>query len=96
MKIPTVKVRYLAVLKGLSKEPIKEVSINGDSLLNLLEFLKSIENEELKLRLFDKSGEIRPDIIIFINGRDFNLLGGKNSKINDGDEITILPSVHGG
>lgn len=80
----------------MSKEPIKEVSINGNSLLNLLELLKSIENEELKLRLFDRSGEIRPDIIVFINGRDFNLLGGKNAKINDGDEIIILPSVHGG
>lgn len=96
MQIPTIKVKYLAVLKGLSEEPVKEVSIIGDRLKDLLELLKLKENERLKLRLFDKSGNVRPDVIIFINGRDANLIGGENSKINDGDEIVILPSVHGG
>lgn len=94
--IPIIKVKYLAVLKGLSEEPIKEISIIGDKLKDLLEFLKLKENEGLKSRLFDKSGNVRPDVIIFINGKDVNLMGGENSKIKDGDEIVILPSVHGG
>lgn len=84
------------MLKGLSEEPVKEISIIGDKLRDLLEFLKSKEKEGLRSRLFDASGNVRPDVIIFINGRDVNLMGGESSKIEDGDEIAILPSVHGG
>lgn len=91
-----IKVKYLAVLKGLSNEPVKEIHIAGDKLKDLLEFLKVKESEGLKSRLFDGSGSVRPDVIIFINGRDASLTGGENSKINDGDEVVILPSVHGG
>ena len=91
----TVKVRYLAVLRGLSDCPERSVEMDGGTLRDLLGKLLRAENEQLKSRLFGK-GEARPDVLMFINGVEATLLGGSQAKLKDGDEVTLLPSVHGG
>ncbi|MGQ9760045.1 MAG: MoaD family protein [Candidatus Methanomethylicaceae archaeon] len=93
---PEIKLRYLAVLKGLSDDPFRGISFEGDSLKDLLEHLRKVEPPQLKSRLFEEGGHIRPDILVFINFTEASVLGGLNAKIKDGDEVTILPSVHGG
>lgn len=96
MTLPVVKLRYLAVLKGLSNDPFKSISFEGSTVKDLLEHLKKVESPELRSRLFDENGSIRPDIVLFINLTDAYILGGINAKLKEGDEVTILPSVHGG
>jgi len=83
------------VLKGLAEEPEKTVSIRGESLGDLLKHLRRVEGNSLKGRFF-MEGDIRPDILVFINNVDASLLGGTDAKLKDGDEVTFLPSVHGG
>jgi len=39
---------------------------------------------------------VRPDVLIFINDTEADLLGGLRAELKDGDEVTFLPSVHGG
>ncbi|MDH5811461.1 MAG: MoaD family protein [Candidatus Methanomethylicaceae archaeon] len=94
--IPAVRLRYLAVLKGLSKEPNREVAISGNTLGELFSYLRETEPPQLKSRLFEEDGTLRPDIVVFINGADASLFGGMNAQLKEGDEITILPTVHGG
>ncbi len=94
--IPAIKLRYLAVLKGLSKEPNRPITIAGDTLKDLFEHLWEVEPPPLKSRLFEDNGSLRPDIVVFINGVDAFILGGMGAKLKEGDEITVLPSVHGG
>lgn len=95
-RIPAIRLRYLAVLKGLSKDPERVVVINGNTLRDLFKHLNGTEPPELKSRLFEEDGSIRPDIVVFINGADASIQGGMDARLKDGDEITILPSVHGG
>ena len=92
----TIRVRYLAVLKGLAKEPEKAVSLDGRSLADLLSLLRNIEGNALKSRFFIPDGEVRPDVLVFINDVDASLLGGPKAELKEGDEVTFLPSVHGG
>jgi molybdopterin synthase sulfur carrier subunit len=96
INIPTITLKYMAVLKGLSEEPLKSINIEGDTLKDLLDYLKNKESPKVRSRLFNEDGSLHSDIIIFINGKDYNLIGGLNTKIKDGDEIVILPTVHGG
>lgn len=96
LAIPKVRLRYLAVLKGLSNEPTREVIINGNTLHDLFDYLRETETHQLKSRLFGEDGNPRPDIIVFINGTDASILGGMGAQLKEGDEITILPTVHGG
>jgi len=91
----TVRVKYLAVLKGLSEKPEREVSIDEASLGSLIDTLREIEGDTLKARLFSNE-EIRPDVLIFINDVEAELLGGMKAELKEGDEVTFLPSVHGG
>lgn len=90
-----VKVKYLAVLKGLSEKPEREESVEGKSLASLLRALHRTEQAPLKARLFFNT-EVRPDVLIFINDIEADLLGGLKAELKDGDEVMFLPSVHGG
>lgn len=90
-----VKVKYLAVLRGLSEKPEREASIEEGFLGSLIDALRDTEGRELKARLFSNS-EIRPDVLIFINDVGAELLGGMEAELKDGDEVAFLPSVHGG
>ncbi|MGC8936118.1 MAG: MoaD/ThiS family protein [Candidatus Methanomethylicaceae archaeon] len=94
--IPAIRLRYLAVLKGISKDPERVVVINGETLRDLFKHLSETEPPELNSRLFEEDGSIRPDIVVFINGADASIQGGMDARLKEGDEITILPSVHGG
>lgn len=50
----------------------------------------------MKERLCDEKGEIRRFINIFVNGKDIRFLKGRNSKLKDGDEVSIIPAIAGG
>jgi len=91
----SIRIKYLAVLKALSSAPEVPLDLDIGSLDALLHYLYVNENESLKSRLFTGDA-VRPDVIIFINGREASMLGGGQAKLNNGDEITFLPSVHGG
>jgi len=91
-----IRVRYLAVLKGLAERPEKTVTLEGGSLSDLIELLRQTEAAPLKSRFFSSNGDVRPDLLIFINGVDHSLLGGRAAGLKDGDEVIFLPSVHGG
>jgi molybdopterin synthase sulfur carrier subunit len=90
-----VWVKYLAVLKGLSDNPEREQFIEGKSLASLLGTLRKAEHAPLKARLFSNA-DVRPDVLIFINDTEADLLGGLDAELKDGDKVTFLPSVHGG
>ncbi|HDO42088.1 MAG TPA: hypothetical protein ENH03_04220, partial [Candidatus Bathyarchaeota archaeon] len=38
----------------------------------------------------------RPNTIILVNGKEISVLSGLETEIEDGDEITIIPIIHGG
>jgi MoaD family protein len=91
-----VRVKYMAVLRGLSEVPEKVIDFNGSTLGELVEFLRGAEPGPIRSRMFDEGNRMRPDIVVFINDSDSTLTGGLASPLKDGDEVVFLPSVHGG
>ena len=47
-------------------------------------------------RLTDESGELRRFINIYVNEEDIRFLQGKETPINDGDAVSIVPAIAGG
>ena len=47
-------------------------------------------------RLTDDSGELRKFINIYVNEEDIRFLEGKDTPINEGDSISIVPAIAGG
>jgi sulfur-carrier protein len=47
-------------------------------------------------RLTGEDGELRKFINIYVNEEDIRFLDGKDTPINDGDEVSIVPAIAGG
>ena len=65
---------------------------NVNELLNAL----SSANKKIKKHLFDDSGELRSFIRVYVGDEDINALQGGNTKIDDRDEVIIIPAIAGG
>ena len=47
-------------------------------------------------RLRDEEGNVRRFVNIFVNDEDIRFLEERATKINEGDEISIVPAIAGG
>lgn len=89
-----VKVRIPTPLQKLTENQA-EVDVSG---VTLSEVLLNLDQKfaGMKTRLFDEAGEIRRFINVYVNDEDVRFLEGKDTKINDGDEVSIVPAIAGG
>lgn len=46
--------------------------------------------------VFNDEGQVKRTINIYVNGRNIRFTGELETKLKDGDEITLLPAVSGG
>lgn len=76
-------------LKNVIKKIISEPKVGEKSV----EYLLNDQNAKQKTITDDA---INPALIILINDVDYRLLGGTNAKIEDGDRVVFIPSIHGG
>ncbi|MEM1556667.1 MAG: MoaD/ThiS family protein [Candidatus Bathyarchaeia archaeon] len=94
-----VKVKAMGILKkALGKE---ELFLHIDTLgeARLRDVIKKILEEASSLKDVLLDPELKdpsPNTIVLINGKEMGLLGGINAVIRDGDEIVLIPVVHGG
>ncbi len=72
-----------------------KVSVDAKDIKTLINSLE-INYPELKQRILKDSGEIFRFINIFINKENINMLAGINTRLNSGDEVTIVQAVAGG
>jgi molybdopterin converting factor small subunit len=47
-------------------------------------------------RFLDDSGHIRGSVLVFVNEEDIRFLQAEGTRLNDGDEISIIPAYAGG
>jgi len=72
-----------------------QVEGKGESLKDLIADL-DINFAGMKERLCEESGDVRRFINIFVNDEDIRFLQGVNTKLKDGDEVSIIPAIAGG
>lgn len=91
-----MNVRLYATLRLVVDQ--STVALNTDAGDTIHRLLDELVNRwpALKKRLFQANGEIRPTIHLFVNGRDFRLLGGIEMVIPANADICLFPAVGGG
>ncbi|MEM1629775.1 MAG: MoaD/ThiS family protein [Saccharolobus sp.] len=67
----------------------KEIELDGE---NIFEILSKLDNN--RKYILNNKNEVKPGIIILINGKDWKLYD--NLNIKDNDIIEIIPVNHGG
>lgn len=74
----------------------KKLSLEASSLLQALESLTKSFGSEFRDRLFDETGKPRRFINIYVNGRDYRFLEKLDTRLQEGDVVSIIPAVSGG
>jgi MoaD family protein len=90
-----IEVRIPTILRSYTGGE-KAVDGKGDTLAELFSDLDA-RHEGLRGRLVaDDGGALRRFVNVYLNDEDVRFLGGLDTKLSDGDTVTILPAVAGG
>ena len=78
------------------KEKVIDVEVPNDSTVRQV-IIRVIEmgGEELR-KLIMHDDDISGNLIVILNKKDVETLGGIDIVVHDGDEVAILPHVQGG
>ena len=92
----TVQVLLPGVLAALTGgEKHLAVDPTGDTLGDLLDALAA-EHPLLGRRIRDETGQVRRFVNVYVDGDDVRFEGGLATRVRDGAEVQVLPSVAGG
>ncbi len=88
-----IEVRIPTILRTYT-DGQKAVEGNGDTLAELF---TDLETRHAGIRARIVEGEqLRRFVNVYLNDEDVRFLDGINTKLADGDNVTILPAVAGG
>ena len=71
------------------------VECDGSNIVELMNTLES-KYPGIKKRLCDDNGELRRFVNFYVNSEDIRFLDNKETSLEDGDEVSIVPAVAGG
>jgi len=72
-----------------------EVSVDGDTVAEVLAALDTA-HPGFRGRLFDDAGKLRRFVNVFVADEDVRFLDGLDTKVADGQTVSIVPAVAGG
>lgn len=89
-----VQVRVPTPLRGLTGNQAK-VTASGS---NVREVLGDLDRQfpGLRQNLYEEGGALRSFINVYVNDDDIRHLDGESTRVQDGDEISIMPAIAGG
>ena len=89
IRIPSPLRRYTA------NQAKVEIELDGNSVAEALDKLVK-EFDELKRHLYDDEGSLRNFVNIYHNSEDVRFTDGLQTKVSEGDELSIIPAIAGG
>ncbi|MGH7851251.1 MAG: MoaD/ThiS family protein [Thermodesulfobacteriota bacterium] len=87
-------VRIPTPLRKLTSDK-DEVNISAATIAQLIDEMES-RYPGIKSRLCDESGNVRRFINLYVNNEDIRFLKGKETALNEGDIVSIIPAIAGG
>ncbi|MFF7328524.1 MoaD/ThiS family protein [Streptomyces sp. NPDC090306] len=88
-----IEVRIPTILRTYT-DGEKAVNGSGQTLSELFADLET-RHTGIEARIVD-GGQLRRFVNVYLNDEDVRFLDGINTKVADGDNVTILPAVAGG
>jgi sulfur-carrier protein len=90
----SVTVRVPTTLRTLTGGE-SEVAVEGETLAEVIEALEAA-HPGFKERLLDDEGQLRRFVNVFVADDDVRFLEGLDTKVPDGETVSIIPAVAGG
>ena len=91
-----VTVRFIGSLRIASKK--NKLMLEVEEEMSLSKALRKITKElpMLKQVLIDSDSRPRTNMLMLVNGKEISVLDGLETMLYDGDEVVLIPVVHGG
>ena len=91
-----IRVKFFAALWEITGE--KEIELDGTDMTVREVLQKLIERygEKFKKEIMENDDKVKDHYVILVNGRNIVFLDGINTKVKDGDLISVFPPVGGG
>jgi molybdopterin converting factor small subunit len=90
----TASVRVPTQLRTLTGG-VAEVAVEGDTVADVLAALDTA-HPGFRDRLFDEQGKLRRFVNVFVADEDVRFLQGLDTKVTNGQTVSIVPAVAGG
>lgn len=88
-----IKVRIPTPLQKITGQP--EVQLGASSIKDMIEQLEK-NFPGIKERICDESGKVRRFVNVYLNEEDIRFLQQEETKLKDGDDVSIVPAIAGG
>jgi molybdopterin synthase sulfur carrier subunit len=88
------KVRIPTPLRKLTNDQ-EVVEVNATTIDEAIAELQA-RYPGFKERLLDDTGVVRRFVNVYVNEEDIRFLQNQQTKLKDGDEISIIPAIAGG
>jgi molybdopterin synthase sulfur carrier subunit len=92
-----ITVKFVGALRHFSGT--NKLALNCKACLSIKELVNEVTKElpQLKRSLIDQQfDDQRPNALMLVNGREISVLNGLETQLQDGDEVVLVPFVHGG
>jgi len=90
----SIKVRIPTPLQKLTANA-SEIEAEGRTVEELIDNLEK-KFPGMKERITDDKGKVRRFVNIYVNAEDIRFKDMEKTKLNAGDEISIIPAIAGG
>ena len=88
------KVRIPTPLRKLTNNE-ELVEVEASTVVDAINELQ-VRFPGIKERLLDETGAVRRFVNVYVNEEDIRFLQNQQTKVKDGDEISIIPAIAGG
>ena len=90
-----VAIRFRGPVGTRMRTPVFQVEIGENTTIHNL-FGDLLQKEKNVSAIWNSPESIDSEALVLLNEVDIGLTGGLETELSDGDEITVLPLVHGG
>jgi molybdopterin synthase sulfur carrier subunit len=73
----------------------REVTADGTSVRAVIDEIEG-KYPGFRAQVMDEAGELHRFVNIYLNDEDIRYLGGAETALKDGDQVSILPALAGG
>lgn len=90
-------VKFIGALYNIFEQSKKTFDYDNDiSIMALIDLLIKIKPEVKESLITQQNEGYRLNSLILVNGKEISVLNGLDTKLGNGDEITLIPVIHGG
>ncbi len=73
----------------------RELAVDGATVAEVIQNIES-RYPGFRAQIMDQQGQLHRFVNIYLNDEDIRYLGGAETQLKDGDQVSILPALAGG